>query len=110
MCVAVLHRGLYSSMHNYTFKIYHILEVATQYGDMCQRNVRALRNKPFFMYLAFRAPHAPYSHNMTLDEIQNSLPHSIIGKPGEQIMLLDKYVEKYAILCLQGLFLTARHD
>ena len=37
-------------MHNYTL-IYHILEVATQYGDMCQRNVRALRNKPFFMYV-----------------------------------------------------------
>ena len=71
---------------------------------------KAEKNKPFFMYLAFRAPHAPYSHNMTLDEIQNSLPHSIIGKPGEQIMLLDKYVEKYAILCLQGLFLTDRHQ
>ena len=52
----------------------------------------ASENKPFFMYLAFRAPHAPYSHNLTFDEIQQSLPHAIIGKPGEQIRLLDQYV------------------
>ena len=65
---------------------------------------KAEKNKPFFMYLAFRAPHAPYSHNMTLDEIQNSLPHSIIGKPGEQIMLLDKYEKIRDFMSLGSLF------
>ena len=50
------------------------------------------QNKPFFMYLAFRAPHAPYSHNLTDTEIQDFLPWAITGKPGEQIGLLDNYV------------------
>ena len=44
------------------------------------------------MYLSFRAPHAPYSHNMTEAEIAEFLPYSLIGKPGEQIGLLDRYI------------------
>ena len=44
------------------------------------------------MYAAFRAPHAPYSHNLTAEEIADFLPYSIIGKPGEQIGLLDLYI------------------
>ena len=46
------------------------------------------------MYLSFRAPHAPYSHNMTEAEIAEFLPYSLIGKPGEQIGLLDRYMDK----------------
>ena len=44
------------------------------------------------MYLAFRAPHAPFSHNMTRAEIAEFLPYSLLGKPGEQIGLLDRYI------------------
>ena len=44
------------------------------------------------MYLSFRAPHAPFSHNLTEEEIGDFLPYSIIGKPGEQIGLLDLYI------------------
>ena len=50
------------------------------------------QNKPFFMYLAFRAPHAPYSHNLTAEETANFLPYNILGKPGEQIGLFDQYI------------------
>ena len=67
--------------------------VTTFNPKMAEKSVRSAdKNKPFFMYLAFRAPHAPYSHNMTDSEIRDFLPYSIIGKPGEQIGLLDNYV------------------
>ena len=44
------------------------------------------------MYLAFRAPHNPFSHNLTDEEVVNFLPYSILGKPTEQIGLLDRYI------------------
>ena len=44
------------------------------------------------MYMGLRAPHTPYSHNLTLEEIQDFLPYAIQGKPGEQIGLLDMYI------------------
>ena len=49
-------------------------------------------NKPFFMYMGIRAPHSPYSHNLTQEEIEDFLPYAIHGKPGEQIGLLDRYI------------------
>jgi len=49
-------------------------------------------NKPFFMYIGFRAPHTPYSHNLTDAEINEFLPYSIYGKPGEAIGKFDEYV------------------
>ena len=51
-------------------------------------------NKPFFLYLSFRAPHRPYSHNLTYDPENPTehLPHASIGKPGEQFSVFDKYV------------------
>ena len=52
----------------------------------------ATENKPFFMYLAFRAPHAPHSHNLTAEELADFLPYSILGKPTEQIGLFDRYI------------------
>ena len=69
-------------------------EHVTTFNPKMEKNAvrTADQNKPFFMYLSFRAPHAPYSHNMTDDEIRDFLPYSIIGKPGEQIGLLDNYI------------------
>ena len=49
-------------------------------------------NQPFFMYLAFRAPHAPHSHDLTDEEIADFLPYSILGKPTEQIGIFDRYI------------------
>ena len=52
------------------------------------------KNQPFFMYLSFRAPHRPSSHNLTFDE-NNPMefyPHASIGKPGEQLLLFDEYI------------------
>ena len=59
------------------------------------------QNQPFFMYLAFRAPHAPYSHNLTAEETANFLPYNMLGKPGEQIGLFDLYI---------GNIMKALHD
>jgi arylsulfatase A-like enzyme len=52
------------------------------------------KNQPFFMYLSFRAPHRPSSHNLTFDENDpmEFYPHASIGKPGEQILLFDQYI------------------
>ena len=42
--------------------------------------------------MSFRAPHRPYSHNMTLAERSQFMPYAIKGKSGEQIGLLDRYI------------------
>jgi len=52
----------------------------------------AEENQPFFMYLSFRAPHAPYSHNLTDEEIREFLPYNVFGKPGEMIGKFDEYI------------------
>lgn len=51
-------------------------------------------NQPFYLYLSFRAPHRPSSHNLTYDENNPTehLPHASIGKPGEQLGLFDEYI------------------
>ena len=51
-------------------------------------------NKPFFMYLPFRAPHAPHSHNMTAEQVADFFPYAIGGKPSEQVGLFDRYIGK----------------
>jgi len=45
-----------------------------------------LKNKPFFLYLSFRAPHKPYSHNVSFtgDDIDR-MPYATLGKPGKKI-------------------------
>ena len=69
-------------------------EHVTTFNPKMEKNAvrTADQNKPFFMYLSLRAPHRPYSHNLTDDEIRDFLPYSILGKPGEQIGLLDNYI------------------
>ena len=51
-------------------------------------------NKPFFLYLSFRAPHRPNSHNLTFDASNPTehLPHASIGKPGEQFVQFDEFI------------------
>ena len=51
-------------------------------------------NKPFFMYLSFRAPHRPFSHNKTFDpnDPEDHLPYRSLGKPTEQIGIFDKAI------------------
>lgn len=42
------------------------------------------QNKPFFLYLSFRAPHKPHSHNISFtgDE-RDRMPYATMGKPGK---------------------------
>ena len=63
----------------------------------------AEENVPFFMYLSFRAPHRPFSHNKTFDEDnpEDHLPYRSLGKPTEQIGIFDKHV---------GELMTTLHD
>ena len=53
-------------------------------------------NQPFFLYLSFRAPHRPYSHEYDFDpeEPDAHMPYTALGKPGEQLGLFDKYIGK----------------
>lgn len=44
------------------------------------------------MYLSFRAPHRPFSHNKTFEEPDDHLPYRSLGKPTEQIGIFDTYV------------------
>ena len=59
-------------------------------------------NLPFFMYLSFRAPHRPFSHNKTFEEPDDHLPYRSLGKPTEQIGIFDTYVGQI-MKTLQGL-------
>ena len=51
-------------------------------------------NQPFFMYFPYRAPHAPFHHNLTVEEIEKYLPYNLHGKVGEQIGLFDELIGK----------------
>lgn len=51
-------------------------------------------NQPFFMYLSFRAPHRPYSHEYVYnpEDPDELMPYTTLGKPGEQLGLFDRQV------------------
>jgi len=54
-------------------------------------------NQPFFMYFPYRAPHAPFHHNLTVDEIQEYFPYAVHGKVGEHIGLFDQVIGKMMV-------------
>ena len=51
-------------------------------------------NRPFFMYLSWRAPHRPMSHDWDFDPAnpQEHMPYVAFGKPGK---LLSNYFERH---------------
>merc|ERR1719454_580220 len=51
-------------------------------------------NRPFFMYLSWRAPHRPMSHDWKFNETDPTehMPYVAFGKPGEQLGIFDQYV------------------
>ena len=53
-------------------------------------------NQPFFLYLSFRAPHRPYSHDYDFDpeDPMAHMPYTALGKPGEQLGIFDSYIGK----------------
>ena len=55
---------------------------------------QAGKNQPFFMYLSWRAPHRPMSHDWDFDPNNPTehMPYVAFGKPGEQLGIFDRYV------------------
>ena len=52
------------------------------------------QNRPFFMYLSWRAPHRPMSHDWEFDQKKpwDHMPYVAQGKPGEQLGIFDEYI------------------
>ena len=52
------------------------------------------KNRPFFMYLSFRAPHRPMSHDWDFDpeNPHEHMPYVSFSKPGEQLGIFDEYI------------------
>ena len=52
------------------------------------------KNHPFFTYLAFRGPHAPYANEFEFDPKNPTagLPHASFGKFGELLWVFDKFI------------------
>ena len=79
-------------------------ETAIDYIEqhVTERNPKMMKNKkrtekqnqPFFMYLAFRGPHMPYSHEYTFNPKRpyEHMPYASFGKSGEQIGLMDRFI------------------
>ena len=51
-------------------------------------------NRPFFMYLSWRAPHRPMSHDWEFNPAEpfEHMPYVSNGKPGEQLGIFDEYI------------------
>ena len=62
------------------------------------------QNRPFFMYLSWRAPHRPMSHDWEYDPKNpwEHMPYVAQGKPGEQLGIFDEYIGTYIILLYYG--------
>jgi len=52
------------------------------------------KNRPFYMYLSFRAPHRPNSHSLDIDpeNPDEHMPYLSLGKPAEQIKQFDQFI------------------
>ena len=63
------------------------------------------QNRPFFMYLSWRAPHRPMSHDWEFDPKKpwDHMPYVAQGKPGEQLGIFDEYIGTFSIH--SGLFI-----
>lgn len=57
------------------------------------------QNRPFFMYLSWRAPHRPMSHDWEFDQKKpwDHMPYVAQGKPGEQLGIFDEYIGTFSI-------------
>ena len=52
------------------------------------------QNQPFFMYLSWRAPHRPMSHDWEFDpnDPHDHMPYVSFSKAGEQLGIFDEYM------------------
>ena len=82
-------------MHRFhSTAIKYLKEHESDKNSIAKAGQKKKNNQPFFMYLSFRAPHRPSSHNLTFDPENPTefMPHMAFGKPGEQFYQFDQFV------------------
>jgi arylsulfatase A-like enzyme len=84
---------------------FHAGEYMTDYlSDQATAAIRANRNRPFFLYLAYNAPHTPYQAAKADDDALRSIKDPRTRVYGSMVRALDRGVGKVmAALKTQGL-------